>query len=210
MNQKATYIDTVTLDKPRRKLPLEKFPAYYHEALADYKRWLADAEQWRQWVRDRRTSRGKNFDMFFEEIKDRRGQRHNLKTPSFFSGHEPYAIALSWFVDGKMHRVDGPANVDCFDMMTWYQRGKYGRPPGQSHLPTTILADGSCHFGAGDDMLHRLDGPAIIYPNGSCCWAIDGSTITQQVIEWRKANKIAPWYEWTNSEITLFNFEFRG
>ena len=52
----------------------------------------------------------------------------------------------SWYIDGNLHRVDGPA-------IEW--------------------ADGS-KFWYKDDNLHRVDGPAVEWASGSKDWYIDG------------------------------------
>jgi hypothetical protein len=51
-----------------------------------------------------------------------------------------------WCVDGKLHRLDGPA---------------VERPSGSKEWWI-------------DDKLHRLDGPAIEWANGAKVWFIDG------------------------------------
>ena len=47
--------------------------------------------------------------------------------------HTRFDGALEWYVDGKLHREDGPAFIHPDGTREWYQRG----------------------------MLHRIDGPAI-------------------------------------------------
>ena len=51
-----------------------------------------------------------------------------------------------WFVDGKVHRIDGPAIEYLDGSKSWYVDGK----------------------------LHRIDGPAIEYANGKKEWFIFG------------------------------------
>ena len=52
----------------------------------------------------------------------------------------------SWYVDGKLHRLDGPAIEFASGTKHWFVNGKR----------------------------HRLDGPAIEYPDGTKQWFIFG------------------------------------
>lgn len=54
-----------------------------------------------------------------------------------------------YFVDGLLHREDGPAVVTKIGGKSWYKNGK----------------------------LHREDGPAIEEPDGTCHWNLDGRAI---------------------------------
>lgn len=65
----------------------------------------------------------------------------------------------SWFLNGKRHRVDGPA-VECANgNKCWYH-------------------DGKCH---------RVDGPAIEGADGTKEWLLDGKQLTQA--QWKRAVK---------------------
>ena len=68
----------------------------------------------------------------------------------------------SWWLDGKLHRIDGPA-VEWFDgTKYWYL----------------------------DDKCHRVDGPAVEYANGTKSWYLDGECLTQA--QWLEAVKPKP------------------
>ena len=57
-----------------------------------------------------------------------------------------------WFIDGKLHRKDGPA-VECASgFKGWYIDGK----------------------------LHRRDGPAVEYADGLKFWYLDGIKLTKE------------------------------
>ena len=58
---------------------------------------------------------------------------------------------VSWYQNGLLHRLDGPAFELANGDKEWYQNGK----------------------------LHRLDGPAIEYADGNKEWYIEGVGITQ-------------------------------
>ena len=51
-----------------------------------------------------------------------------------------------WFLNGKLHREDGPAVEHTDGNKFWYLNGKR----------------------------HREDGPALVYPNGSKFWFVGG------------------------------------
>jgi hypothetical protein len=58
----------------------------------------------------------------------------------------------SWFLNGKLHREDGPA----------------------------IEGSGGAKFWYLNDKFHREDGPAIEYYNGDKSWYLDGKKLTEQ------------------------------
>ena len=57
-----------------------------------------------------------------------------------------------WYLNGKLHREDGPAVEYPDGTKKWYRNGK----------------------------CHREDGPAVEYPNGSKVWFLDGKNLTEQ------------------------------
>ena len=65
-------------------------------------------------------------------------------------------------VDGKFHRVDGPAIVDYNGNQFWYQYGKRHRKDG----PAVIWSNGTKHWYQYGKR-HREDGPAIMEQDGS-------------------------------------------
>jgi hypothetical protein len=62
-----------------------------------------------------------------------------------------------WYLNGKRHRVDGPAIEDPDGYKAWFVDGKY----------------------------HRIDGPAIELPSGNKYWYIDGKKYSAD--EWLQA-----------------------
>ena len=54
-----------------------------------------------------------------------------------------------WYLNGKLHREDGPAEICADGDQIWYLNGK----------------------------LHREDGPAEIYANGSQRWYLNGKPV---------------------------------
>ena len=80
-----------------------------------------------------------------------------------------------WYVDGKLHRVDGPAIEYANSDKEWYVDGKLHRVDG----PAVEYANGDKHWYI-DGKRHRVDGPAIEYANGDKSWYIDGKSLTEE------------------------------
>ena len=57
-----------------------------------------------------------------------------------------------WWLNGKLHREDGPAIEYANGDKSWYLNGK----------------------------LHREDGPAIEYASGDKCWWLNGKKVTEE------------------------------
>jgi antitoxin component YwqK of YwqJK toxin-antitoxin module len=57
-----------------------------------------------------------------------------------------------WYLNGKLHREDGPAIECADDTKYWFLYGK----------------------------LHREDGPAIEYANGTKSWYLNGKLLTRE------------------------------
>jgi hypothetical protein len=64
-----------------------------------------------------------------------------------------------WWLDGKRHRVDGPAIEHADGSKRWYLH----------------------------DKLHRVDGPAIEWASGGKRWYLDGKELTES--QWLEAVK---------------------
>ena len=58
----------------------------------------------------------------------------------------------SWWLNGKLHREDGPAIEYAGGSKEWYLNGK----------------------------LHREDGPAVEYASGSKYWFLNGKEVTEE------------------------------
>jgi len=89
-----------------------------------------------------------------------------------------------WFLNNKLHRLDGPAVETPEGSRCWYYRGLNHRVNG----PAIEYADGSrvwFYYGA----LHRLDGPAIYYTeifgDNHYGWYINGNKMSEE-----KFNKV--------------------
>lgn len=73
--------------------------------------------------------------------------------------------AQRWRLNGKLHRVDGPAIKHLNGDEAWYQHGKLHRDGG----PAASASDGfKAWYQHGK--LHRVSAPAMEWPNGSKEW----------------------------------------
>jgi hypothetical protein len=78
-----------------------------------------------------------------------------------------------WFLNGKLHREDGPALEKANGDKEWFLNGKRHREDG----PAVEWADGTkvwCLNG----IRHREDGPAVERANGDKVWWLNGKATT--------------------------------
>jgi hypothetical protein len=75
-------------------------------------------------------------------------------------------------LDGKLHRVDGPAYEGADGRKRWWLNGKLHRVDG----PAVEGADGRKEWWL-NGKLHRVDGPAIEYADGSKQWFLNGKHV---------------------------------
>ena len=80
-----------------------------------------------------------------------------------------------WYLNGQLHREDGPAVIYADGTQYWWLNGQLHREDG----PAIIYADGTQEW-CLNDQLHREDGPAIVYGDGSGLWYLYGDNITEQ------------------------------
>jgi hypothetical protein len=73
-----------------------------------------------------------------------------------------------WYLNGKFHRVDGPAVERANGTKEWHLNGKLHRVNG----PAVEWSDGAKQWYM-DGKLHRADGPAIENVNGAKDWYLD-------------------------------------
>ena len=86
--------------------------------------------------------------------------------------------SIYYYLNGIIHREDGPAIISSFDNRYYYLNGK----------------------------LHREDGHAIIWYDGTVFYYINDNDITKEVNEWIKENNIPK--DWNNSYKILFKLTF--
>ena len=88
-----------------------------------------------------------------------------------------------WYLDGNLHREDGPAVIYPDGIQRWYLNGKLHREDG----PAVIYPDGYKEWWL-KGKLHREDGPAVI--DGSQFWYLNGNDITKDVNDWANERNI--------------------
>jgi len=98
-----------------------------------------------------------------------------------------------WYLNGNLHREDGPAVERADGTKFWYLNGSLHREDG----PAVEYADGSKEWYL-NDRLHREDGPAVEYADGGKEWFLNGKSFTEE--DWKK--KVFPVKELTVSEIS--------
>ena len=80
-----------------------------------------------------------------------------------------------WYINGKLHREDGPAIERSNGFNSWYINGKLHREDGpaieQSNGYNSWYINGK---------LHREDGPAIEYVDGYKEWWIKGKELSEE------------------------------
>ena len=79
-----------------------------------------------------------------------------------------------WYINGQLHREDGPAIEGADGYKVWYIKGQCHREDG----PAVEWADGDKAWYI-NGQLHREDGPAVERANGSKFWYIKGQSLTE-------------------------------
>jgi len=87
----------------------------------------------------------------------------------------------SWYLNGKLHREDGPAVEGADGHKAWYLNGERHREDG----PAIEGANGDKTWYLNGER-HREDGPAIEDANGYKTWWINGICITEKEFNDRK------------------------
>ena len=86
----------------------------------------------------------------------------------------------------------------------WMVDGQYHRLDG----PAVIYPNGY-QVGYQNGKRHRIDGPALIEADGTHAWHIDGVQITNEVNLWIKVNKIPIWEDWIDADKLFFRMKFQ-
>jgi hypothetical protein len=80
-----------------------------------------------------------------------------------------------WYLNNKLHRIDGPAVEYADGTKYWYFHGELHRTDG----PAIEYANGTKFWYLNGER-HRTDGPAIEYASGGKCWHINGKEYTEE------------------------------
>ena len=86
-----------------------------------------------------------------------------------------YDSGKAWWLNGKLHREDGPAIEGAEGDKCWYLNGKLHREGG----PAVEEADGYKSWFLNDKR-HREDGPAVEYADGTKYWYLNGEYVTEE------------------------------
>ena len=79
-----------------------------------------------------------------------------------------------WRLNGKLHRLDGPAIERADGSEAWFHNGSLHRLDG----PAIEWTDGTKEWWQNGN-LHRLDGPAVINADGRMAWFINGKEYSE-------------------------------
>jgi hypothetical protein len=80
-----------------------------------------------------------------------------------------------WYLNGKLHREDGPAIEYANGEKRWYINDKHHREDG----PAIEYVNGEKHWYV-NDKLHREDGPAVERYDGTKFWFLNGEKLTEK------------------------------
>ena len=80
----------------------------------------------------------------------------------------------AWYLNGKLHREDGPAYESADGHKEWYLNGKLHREDG----PAYEYANGYKYWYLNGE-LHRVDGPAVEGASGFKQWYINDKELTE-------------------------------
>lgn len=97
-----------------------------------------------------------------------------VKDKSVLKVTDIYGAEL-WYKGDKLHREDGPAITYADGRQKWYKNGVLIKPgKNKDKSVHKVSADGSKLCYKEDGLLHRKDGPAVIYHNGNQAWYKEG------------------------------------
>jgi hypothetical protein len=97
-----------------------------------------------------------------------------------------------WYLNGKLHREDGPAREYSDGSKYWYLNGKLHRKDG----PAFECSDYKSWWVNGNR--HREDGPAVEWANGDKFWYLNGEDLTEEEFN----ERMSPTVEMTMAEIS--------
>jgi hypothetical protein len=116
-----------------------------------------------------------------EEINDLWSPR---EVPTNFTGISNFTNGTKhWYLNGKLHRKDGPAVEYSDGSKEWHLNDMYHRVDG----PAIERANGSREWWL-NGKLHRVDGPACEYADGSKEWWLNGEYYSEA--EWLAAKSV--------------------
>jgi hypothetical protein len=116
--------------------------------------------------------------------------RDYSELPTDFTGIAEYPNgAKAWFLNGKLHREDGPAWEYPNGTKEWWLNGKQHRVDG----PAIEYPDGTKEWWLNGQR-HRVDGPAREWADGSKRWYLNGKQHRVDGPAWEGADGSKQWY----------------
>lgn len=103
------------------------------------------------------------------------GKRHKVDGPAVV--YAPHRLER-WYLFGKRHRVGGPAVTFSDGSQLWYMNDKLHRTDG----PAVMTRSWKKWYVEG--FKHRIDGPAVEHSNGRKEWYLLGERMSET--EWRR------------------------
>ena len=97
-----------------------------------------------------------------------------------------------WYLEGQLHREDGPAIEWASGERSWLLNGELHRENG----PAVERSNGDVQWWLYGN-LHRTNGPALEYADGTRFWYLHGKEVTEQEV----MKKQKPMKELTVAEI---------
>ena len=99
-----------------------------------------------------------------------------------------------WWLNGNLHREDGPACEYTNGDKEWLLNGKRHREDG----PAIERPDGSKSWYLNGN-LHREDGPAVEWANGAKYWLLNGKKVhPETIVDLWLSRGVFCWYDETN------------
>ncbi len=116
--------------------------------------------------------------------------RHYSEVPKRFTGVVEYANGeKEWRLNGKRHRVDGPAVERSDGEKVWWLNGKFHRIDG----PAIEFSDGKKQWWLNGKR-HRTDGPAYEDADGSKVWYRNGKLHREDGPAYERADGGKAWW----------------
>ena len=104
-----------------------------------------------------------------------------------------------WYLNGKLHREDGPAYEHPDGTKAWYLNGKLHREDG----PAYERSDGTKIWHLNGKR-HREDGPAVELPDGTKFWWLNGEEVHPETLAdlWLE-REVFCWYDEVNETLNF-------
>jgi hypothetical protein len=110
----------------------------------------------------------------------------------------PYGTK-EWFLNGKLHREDGPAYEGSDGSKSWWLNGKRHR----EDAPAVEWSNGAKEWYLNGKR-HREDGPAVEGPDGSKSWWLNGkATHPEKLVDLWLEREVFCWYDETTETLNF-------